>query len=290
MYWPGDFEEKEEALGRKTLSGTIEEELIYAPDYSTFKLYRGSNREDEGKGRDVATREVGVFKCFLRIWPLTENVNPLTQRYRSHDQPPHEPRWFNTKSIGGMSDDDGAFGAAGGEAGGASGNSGDSTTAAPSARKLANKWLSKLNHGVKIDGTSQFPSSAGSEKLKVRIYCMKAHSLAPMRAGNSSNPYLELNLIIPKGDIANKVYQGEVPGLFSFSDDSNYKTNTIEPDFNAWYEMDAILPGIATLEIAIKDHGYVRNTLIGSTRIDLEDRWFSRMWRASKDIQQIPRK
>ena len=96
-------------------------------------------------------------------------------------------------------------------------------------------------------------------------------------------------MIIPKGDIADKLYAGDIPGLFQFSDDSNFKTNTIEPDFNAWYEMDAILPGIATLEIFIKDHGYVRNTLIGSTKIDLEDRWFSRNWRACKDIQQVPR-
>ena len=53
VYWPGDFEEKEEALGRKTLTGTIEEEEMYAPDYSTFKLYRGPNREDEGRGADI---------------------------------------------------------------------------------------------------------------------------------------------------------------------------------------------------------------------------------------------
>ena len=150
--------------------------------------------------------------------------------------------------------------------------------------------LSKLNHGVVKQGESaKFPAGGGTERLKVRIYCMKAHSLAPMRAGNSSNPYLELALVIPKGDIADKVYQGEVPGLFSFSDDANFKTNTIEPDFNAWYEMDAILPGISALEIFVKDHGYVRNTLIGSTRIDLEDRWFSKFWRACKDIQQVPR-
>jgi hypothetical protein len=285
VYWPGDFEEKEEALGRKTLTGTIEEEPTYQPDYSTFKLYRGSNREDEGKGRDIVDRQVGVFKAFLRIWPLSENVNPKTQRYRSYDQPPHEPRWFNTKASGGADEDDGAFGAAGGDDD--EGDAGGSS--AKNRRKPENLWLSNLNHGVKIDGTSKFPGGNGTEKLKVRIYCMKAHSLAPMRAGNSSNPFLELNLIIPKGDIFDKVYNGEVPGLFAFSDDANYKTNTIEPDFNAWYEMDAILPGISTLEIAVKDHGYVRNTLIGSTRIDLEDRWFSRAWRAAKDIQQVPR-
>ena len=157
-------------------------------------------------------------------------------------------------------------------------------------RKPKNLWLSKLSHGLKKAGdVAKYPGGGGTERLKVRIYCMKAHSLAPMRAGNSSNPYLELSMIIPKGDIADKLYAGDIPGLFQFSDDSNFKTNTIEPDFNSWYEMDAILPGIATLEIFIKDHGYVRNTLIGSTKIDLEDRWFSRNWRACKDIQQVPR-
>ena len=65
-----------------------------------------------------------------------------------------------------------------------------------------------------MDGTSEFPVAKCTERLKVRIYCMKAHSLAPMRAGNSSNPYLELNLIIPKGDIANKVYNGDVSWVF----------------------------------------------------------------------------
>ena len=281
VYWPGDFEEKEEALGRKTLTGTIEEEDMYDPDYSTFKLYRGPNREDEGRGADIESREVGLFKAFLRIWPLIENFNSKTKQYRSRDSPPHEPKWFNTKSTGAADDDDGAFGGAA---------SSSEEGAPPKRRKPENLWLSELNHGVVKQGESaKFPAGGGTERLKVRIYCMKAHSLAPMRAGNSSNPYLELALVIPKGDIADKVYQGEVPGLFSFSDDANFKTNTIEPDFNAWYEMDAILPGISALEIFVKDHGYVRNTLIGSTRIDLEDRWFSKFWRACKDIQQVPR-
>ena len=275
VYWPGDFEEKEEALGRKTLTGTIEEEPSYQPDYTTFNLYRGQNRLDEGKGADIETREVGKFKAFLRVWPLTEKFNPKTGVLRSRDQPPHEPFWFNTKSLGASSETDASAG---------------SGSTAATQRKPKNLWLSKLNHGLtKVGDTAKFPGGGGTERLKVRVYCMKSHSLAPMRAGNSSNPYLELSMLIPKGDIADKLYNGEIPGLYHFSDDSNYKTNTIEPDFNAWYEMDAILPGISTLEIFVKDHGYVRNTLIGSTRIDLEDRWFSRLWRNAKDIQQVPR-
>ena len=109
VYWPGDFEEKEEALGRKTLTGTIEEEHQYDPDYSTFKLYRGSNIEDEGKGKNIESREVGLFKAFLRIWPLDEKFNDETGVLRSRDQPPHEPTWFNTKSIGAASENDGKY-------------------------------------------------------------------------------------------------------------------------------------------------------------------------------------
>ena len=52
-------------------------------------------------------------------------------------------------------------------------------------RKPKNLWLSKLSHGLKKAGdVAKYPGGGGTERLKVRIYCMKAHSLAPMRAGN----------------------------------------------------------------------------------------------------------
>jgi hypothetical protein len=271
VYWPGDFEEKEEELGRKTLPGTIEDDSAFDPDYSVFTLLQGQNREDEGRGRDVSNRDVGKFKAFLRIWPMSEARkrdalgNPLAT-FRTEDMPPHEPRWFNRKQTSASAGGDEEASAAKGE-----------------LRKPLNLWLSDLNH-------EKFPRGAGAtEWLKVRVYIIKAHSLAPMRAGNSSNPYVELQLNIPQGDIADMHYQNAFQGLFHFSDEQNYKMNTIQPDFNAWYELDAILPGISTLDVSIKDHGYVRNTPIGSTRIDLEDRWFSREWRQKKDIQQVPR-
>ena len=53
VYWPGDFEEKEEELGRKTLAGTIEDDPTFDPDYSVFTTLQGKNRDDEGKGRDT---------------------------------------------------------------------------------------------------------------------------------------------------------------------------------------------------------------------------------------------
>ena len=78
-------------------------------------------------------------------------------------------------------------------------------------------------------------------------------------------------------------------GHFDFSDDNNYKSNTLNPEFNWWHELDGILPSISTLEVALYDHGYITDTLIGRTYIDLEDRWFDNEWRRLRDVQQIPR-
>ena len=37
-----------------------------------FTILQGKNRDDEGKGRDVSSRDVGKFKAFVRIWPISE--------------------------------------------------------------------------------------------------------------------------------------------------------------------------------------------------------------------------
>ena len=73
-----------------------------------------------------------------------------------------------------------------------------------------------------------------------------------------SDPYLKVSL-----------------GDFKFNDRENAVDDVVDVDFYKLIEMDAELPGASQLKIDVYDKdtiGY--DDLIGSTIIDLEDRWF----------------
>merc|ERR1719253_1036920 len=55
-------------------------------------------------------------------------------------------------------------------------------------------------------------------------------------------------------------------------------------------ERDVELPMDSRLEVSIMDYEdlALSQTLIGSTVIDLEDRWHSKKWRVSSDRQLVP--
>jgi len=57
------------------------------------------------------------------------------------------------------------------------------------------------------------------------------------------------------------------------------KSQLLQPEFWRTEEMDLDLPDKGRLEVSLKDYHDLGDTLIGSTVIDLEDRWFSRQWR-----------
>jgi hypothetical protein len=106
-------------------------------------------------------------------------------------------------------------------------------------------------------------------KYKLRLYCLKAYSLASMDkdffgAVAKSDPYLKVEI-----------------GKFKFSDRKNAEENATDVDLYKTIEIDAELPGTSLLKISMMDKdnfGEVSDDIIGSTTIDLEDRLFDNRW------------
>lgn len=100
--------------------------------------------------------------------------------------------------------------------------------------------------------------------VTVRLYVIKAEGLAALDGGNSSDPYLCARL----GDTE-----------FSCRDEAI--KGTLKPYFGHCFQFETLLPGPTQLQLAIYDWDLVgKDDLIGSTTIDLEDRYFSPEWRA----------
>jgi hypothetical protein len=248
VFWPGDFNNEDENLGRKHYDTNLEEQLdLLSPIYSTWNLYPGAS--------DDMDNPVGVLKGVLSMWTGQGFYQDEQGNLQTHAISKEQPYWFNRL---------------------------ESKTEGGKERVPPNIWLSNLDANKMEDLDKNH-----TEQYKCRVYILKGFNLAPIASSNSSNPYIvitmqdkvESDLLLSKG----------FEGHFSFSDDSNVRPNTVNPEFNFWHELDGMFPCISSLDVAIYDRGYVTDTLIGLTTIDLEDRWFDKEWRRLRDIQQIPR-
>ncbi|OQR94660.1 hypothetical protein THRCLA_08129 [Thraustotheca clavata] len=117
------------------------------------------------------------------------------------------------------------------------------------------------------------PSLIDMERLEtpmpyhVRLYVLNGMSFAPMESAtrgkpSKSDPYLKITL-----------------GKDGINDRKNYLENTVDPDFYKMYEFHCQFPGASSLHIDAMDHDLIRpDGLIGSTIIDLEDRFFDQKW------------
>jgi hypothetical protein len=84
-------------------------------------------------------------------------------------------------------------------------------------------------------------------------------------ANCSANPYLTLQV----GEGKNEV------GLIKYIDDAkNLMPSTLNPKFKASYPMDLTLPDDNQLDIQVWSKGNIKDHLVGSTSIDLEDRYY----------------
>lgn len=98
----------------------------------------------------------------------------------------------------------------------------------------------------------------------VRIYCISGYNFASRDVGGQSDPYLILRI-----------------GKKEFSDRKNYQMNEPNPLFNKSWDFETVFPGCAPLEVLAMDHDMLfGDDLIGSTLIDLEDRYFLPEWNA----------
>lgn len=99
-------------------------------------------------------------------------------------------------------------------------------------------------------------------KAIVRVYCISAFNLSSRDNGSESDPYLILTL-------GNKVY----------NERSIYQLDNPNPDFHKYYDFEAIFPSCPPLVIVAMDYDDIfGDDVIGTTSIDLEDRFFSPEW------------
>ena len=99
-------------------------------------------------------------------------------------------------------------------------------------------------------------------ECQVRLYVLKGSNLIGMDADNLADPYLKVTL-----------------GNKALSTRRCYIPNTIKPDFYHYFEFTASFPGTSSLNVEVYDYDVIgSDDLIGSTVIDLEDRWFSDTW------------
>ncbi|XP_006028532.1 fer-1-like protein 6 [Alligator sinensis] len=99
-----------------------------------------------------------------------------------------------------------------------------------------------------------------SIKVLIRVYIVAALNLSPADPDGKSDPYIVLRL-----------------GKTEIKDRENYIPKQLNPIFGRSFEIQAIFPKDSLLSILIYDHDLIgTDDLIGETKIDLENRFYSR--------------
>jgi len=105
-----------------------------------------------------------------------------------------------------------------------------------------------------------------SQKCLIRVYIISAFNLSSRDNGGESDPYLVVSC-----------------GKNIFNERDNYQENNPNPDFFKHFEFEGTFPGCAPLQIKIMDYDDIfGDDVIGTTTIDLEDRYFSPDWQSVK--------
>ena len=106
--------------------------------------------------------------------------------------------------------------------------------------------------------------------LVCRLYVLKGKSLTP-NDNKNSDPYLFIKC-----------------GSLEINDEKNSIDDTNNPGFYKHFDIAVSIPGASTLKIQVwDDDGIIGDDLIGETKIDLEERWFSEQWRKLNDAANI---
>eukprot|EP00004_Rigifila_ramosa_P003995 TRINITY_DN1437_c1_g3_i2.p1 TRINITY_DN1437_c1_g3~~TRINITY_DN1437_c1_g3_i2.p1 ORF type:complete len:1074 (-),score=257.30 TRINITY_DN1437_c1_g3_i2:75-3296(-) len=100
------------------------------------------------------------------------------------------------------------------------------------------------------------------QKYVVRIYVLRGINLMAKDGNGLADPFLKIKL-----------------GTTLIDDEKAHLRETVQPEFYKMFELNTTLPGPSQLEIGVWDYNILgTNDLIGSTTIDLENRWFSKEW------------
>eukprot|EP00455_Lapot_gusevi_P005654 TRINITY_DN1241_c0_g1_i9.p2 TRINITY_DN1241_c0_g1~~TRINITY_DN1241_c0_g1_i9.p2 ORF type:complete len:435 (-),score=156.41 TRINITY_DN1241_c0_g1_i9:61-1365(-) len=127
------------------------------------------------------------------------------------------------------------------------------------------KGLVRLTDSKDSDNGLNLNELLRPKEVFVRVYILQGHRLNPKDSDGSSDPYLIVKLA------GHRV-----------STRDRYIKSNLEPDFYEAFEFPCTLPGDSRLEVKVMDWDGIGDDLIGSTVIDLEDRWFSKSWRKLK--------
>ena len=106
-----------------------------------------------------------------------------------------------------------------------------------------------------------------TEKCVIRFYAVKGENMASRDNGSPSDTYLRLEC---NGKVYNEreIYQLDEPN----------------PKFYKMYDFEGLFPGSSPLKIQVWDYDAIfGDELIGTSMLDLEDRYFTLDWVALKD-------
>lgn len=104
------------------------------------------------------------------------------------------------------------------------------------------------------------------QKCTVRVYILDAFELEQKDSSSLSDPYVRLKL-------ANQV----------ISDRSNHQTDVTDPKIFKVFDIHTTLPGKSILKVQLWDYNQISSdSKIGTTRIDLENRYFNKEWHSIK--------
>ncbi|XP_048582007.1 otoferlin isoform X3 [Nematostella vectensis] len=124
-------------------------------------------------------------------------------------------------------------------------------------------WKYPLPEHVEMDpivGTFLKLPSNEPVNVLVRVYVVKALNLHPSDVNGKADPYLVVNL-----------------GKHRVRDRDNYVSKQLNPTFGRCFEFEAIIPMDSMLTVGIYDWDLVgSDDLIGETKVDLENRFYSR--------------
>lgn len=105
------------------------------------------------------------------------------------------------------------------------------------------------------------------EKCIVRFYAIDGYNMASRDNGSPSDTYLALECN------GHKVNERDI-----------YQLDEPNPKFNKMYDFEAHFPGSSPLKIEVWDYDAIfGDELVGSSTLDLEDRYFTLDWVALKD-------
>ena len=101
-------------------------------------------------------------------------------------------------------------------------------------------------------------------KCKIRLYIIEGFNFAQKDILSLSDPYLIIKC-----------------GKTEFNEQENYQLDTSDPKFHKCYDFIVDFPGAPVVEIAAYDYDdFFGDDLIGTTYLDLDDRYFSQKWQS----------